>query len=120
MICPALWIGVSSGRIPVLKQKADSLKILIAEDENIARMVLAASLKNHGHEVVAVENGLKAWEAFQTEGLLPICSGCKKIRDANGVWQRVENYIETHSEAQFTHGYCPECYEKYMKSNFTG
>jgi sigma-B regulation protein RsbU (phosphoserine phosphatase) len=182
------------------------LKILIAEDEKTSRLVLEASLKKHGHDVVAVENGLKAWEAFQIEyfpviisdwlmpgmdglalfrkiresprenytylvlltalegktnyleamdagaddfmtkpfdaeqlaariqvakrilglrkhvtqleGLLPICSSCKRIRDANGTWQRVENYIETHSEAQFTHGYCPECYAKYMKSNF--
>ena len=170
-------------------------------------MVLEASLKKRGHEVVAVENGLLAWKAFQKEyfpvmisdwmmpemdglalfrnirklprdnytylvlltalegktnyleameagaddfitkpfdadqltariqvadrilglhrhvtqleGLLPICCGCKKIRDENDHWQRVENYIEVHSEARFTHGYCPECYEKWMKSNFT-
>ena len=43
------------------------MKILIAEDENISRLVLEASLKERGHEVVAVENGLKAWEAFQKE-----------------------------------------------------
>src|SRR5580693_9352810 len=43
------------------------MKILIAEDENISRMVLEASLKKRGHEVAAVENGLKAWEAFQKE-----------------------------------------------------
>ncbi len=43
------------------------MKILIAEDEEISRMVLEASLKNRGHEVVAVENGLLAWEAFQKE-----------------------------------------------------
>ena len=54
----------------------------------------------------------------QLEGLLPICCSCKKIRDEEGHWQRVENYIEIHSEARFTHGYCPECYEKSMSSNF--
>ena len=43
------------------------MKILIAEDENISRMVLAAALKKRGHEVVAVENGRKAWEAFQKD-----------------------------------------------------
>ena len=169
-------------------------------------MVLVASLKKRGHEVVAVENGRKALEAFQQdyfpvlisdwmmpemdglelcreirkmprdnytylvlltslegktnyleamdagaddfitkpfdadqltariqvaerilglhkhvsqlEGLLPICCSCKKIRDGADKWQRVENYIEIHSEARFTHGYCPECYEKWMHSNF--
>jgi phosphoserine phosphatase RsbU/P len=183
------------------------LKILIAEDENISRMVLGAALKKRGHEVVATENGRKAWEASQIdyfpvlisdwlmpemngldlcreirksprdnytyfilltslegktnyleamdagtddfmtkpfdmdeltarihvaqrilglhrhlnqlEGLLPICCNCKKIRDDKNNWQRIENYIEVHSEAQFTHGFCPECYEKYMNSNFS-
>ncbi len=45
-------------------------------------------------------------------GLLPICSVCKRIRDDNGYWQQVEGYIQTHSEATFTHGVCPECFPK--------
>jgi PAS domain-containing protein len=45
-------------------------------------------------------------------GLLPICSSCKKIRDAHGRWQRVEDYVESHSEAQFTHGLCDDCVTK--------
>ncbi len=47
-------------------------------------------------------------------GLLPICAGCKKIRDDKGYWQQVENYIMEHSEATFTHGMCPECAPKYF------
>jgi DNA-binding NtrC family response regulator len=42
-------------------------------------------------------------------GLLPICSSCKKIRDDRGYWTQVEQYIHDHSEAEFTHGICPEC-----------
>lgn len=42
-------------------------------------------------------------------GLLPICSSCKKIRDSEGNWQSIEEYISTRSEVQFTHGFCPEC-----------
>ncbi len=42
-------------------------------------------------------------------GLLPICSSCKKIRDDKGYWNQLETYIETHTEADFTHGICPEC-----------
>jgi phosphoserine phosphatase RsbU/P len=45
----------------------------------------------------------------QLEGLLPICSECKRIRDENGVWHDIETYITEHSEAQFTHGLCPCC-----------
>ena len=43
------------------------------------------------------------------KGLLPICAKCKKIRDDNGYWNRLECYIQKHSEAFFTHGICPQC-----------
>ncbi len=46
-------------------------------------------------------------------GLLPICSGCKKIRNDQGYWQQVEGYIMEHSSARFTHGLCPECLKKH-------
>lgn len=45
-------------------------------------------------------------------GLLPICANCKKIRDDKGYWQAVETYIKAHSEADFTHSFCPECLKK--------
>src|SRR5438105_4818844 len=51
----------------------------------------------------------------QLQGLLPICSYCKKVRDDRNYWQQVETYIEGHSDAQFTHGICPECREKYVE-----
>ncbi|WP_076003853.1 hypothetical protein [Dehalogenimonas formicexedens] len=51
-------------------------------------------------------------------GLLPICANCKKIRDDNGYWSSVEKYISTHSEAEFTHGICPECLEKLYPSYY--
>jgi sigma-B regulation protein RsbU (phosphoserine phosphatase) len=49
----------------------------------------------------------------QLQGLLPICSYCKKIRDDRNYWQQVEAYISQHSEAVFSHGICPECFEKF-------
>lgn len=42
-------------------------------------------------------------------GLLPICASCKKIRDEEGGWQHIEDYISTHSEADFSHSICPQC-----------
>ncbi|MBI5561267.1 MAG: PAS domain-containing protein [Deltaproteobacteria bacterium] len=45
-------------------------------------------------------------------GLLPICASCKRIRDSSGAWQRLELYIEAHTNAGFTHGLCPECARK--------
>ncbi len=47
------------------------------------------------------------------KGFLPICSHCKKIRNDEGYWQQLEKYISEHSEAQFSHGICPTCAEKY-------
>jgi len=55
-------------------------------------------------------------EVKKLSGLLPICSHCKKIRDDKGYWNQIEGYIQKHSDAEFSHGMCPECsdelYEK--------
>ena len=45
-------------------------------------------------------------------GLIPICASCKKIRNDQGYWQRVEEYVSAHSTADFSHGICPECMKK--------
>jgi PAS domain S-box-containing protein len=45
-------------------------------------------------------------------GLLPICASCKKIRDDKGYWNQIESYIRDHSEAEFSHGICPDCMKK--------
>ncbi|MBC8278543.1 MAG: hypothetical protein H8E46_09950 [FCB group bacterium] len=43
------------------------------------------------------------------KGMVPICANCKKIRDDKGFWNQLEVYITEHSEAEFSHGICPEC-----------
>jgi len=48
----------------------------------------------------------------QLHGLLPICCYCKKIRDDQNYWHRVESYITVHSDVRFSHGICPDCTEK--------
>ena len=190
------------------------MKILIAEDEKTSRMILEKILIKAGHDVIAVENGLKAltsipedvpdmlitdwmmpdldglelcrkvralslpsyvyiilWTALaqkeniikgldagaddyitkpfdktellarvkageriiqlektlrqknkeltdalaqvkQLKGLLPICMFCKKIRNDENYWQQIEDYIARHTQADFSHGICPECLEK--------
>lgn len=45
----------------------------------------------------------------QLSGLLPICASCKKIRDDQGYWSQIEEYVRDHSEADFSHGICPDC-----------
>lgn len=51
-------------------------------------------------------------------GMLPICSSCKKIRDDQGYWHRVEEFIHEHSEADFSHGLCPECAKRLYPDYF--
>ena len=48
-------------------------------------------------------------EVKKLSGLLPICASCKKVRDDNGYWRQIESYIRDHSEAEFSHGICPNC-----------
>ena len=55
----------------------------------------------------------QALEEIKTlRGILPICASCKKIRDDQGYWQQVEVYVHDHTDAQFSHGLCPECIRK--------
>lgn len=49
------------------------------------------------------------------QGILPICSYCKKIRDDKNYWRQLESYFQKYSEVQFSHGICPECYDRYVK-----
>jgi DNA-binding response OmpR family regulator len=179
------------------------MKVLIAEDDRVSRLVLLTKLKKMGHEVIATEDGEAAWDSFvmerpqliitdwmmpkvdglelcrrirshgrekyayiifltalagkkyyqegmeagaddflnkpvdmdelaarlvvagrilalhtevnQLEGLLPICAYCKNIRDDQNTWQPIEGFISKRTEATFSHGYCPDCIEKYVK-----
>lgn len=74
-----------------------------------------------GRRVTAIEDQLAervrelsdAIEQIKTlRGILPICSNCKRIRDDQGYWNQVECYIHSHSEAEFSHGICPDCIRK--------
>jgi phosphoserine phosphatase RsbU/P len=179
------------------------MKILIAEDDSVSRLILLKRLKKTGHTLFAREDGESAWNSFlverpqlvitdwmmpkvdgldlcrlirahgqekyvyiilltaltgkknyheamdagaddflnkpvdmdeltarlcvagriltlrtemrQMEGLLPICSYCKRIRDEKNTWQPIEGYISNRTEATFSHGCCPSCLEKYVK-----
>ena len=52
------------------------------------------------------------YEVKILSGLLPICASCKKIRDDKGYWNQIETFIQNNSEAEFTHGICPDCAKK--------
>jgi CheY-like chemotaxis protein len=54
----------------------------------------------------------------QLQGLLPICAYCKKIRDDKNYWTQVESYVSLHTDVQFSHGICPDCYARIMAEEF--
>jgi phosphoserine phosphatase RsbU/P len=56
----------------------------------------------------------------QLQGLLPICSYCKNVRSGRDYWQRVESYIVDHSDLQFSHGICPDCYSGIVEPQLVG
>ena len=75
--------------------------------------VLSRSEQTEGFVVVSgidlteLENARQKVKTLS--GLLPICASCKRIRDDGGYWSQIEEYIQQHSEADFSHGLCPEC-----------
>lgn len=68
-------------------------------------------------EIEAAHKNLEAAlvQIKKLEGIIPICSYCKKIRDDEGVWNQLEAYIKKHTDAEFSHGACPKCYNKQME-----
>jgi len=67
------------------------------------------------HAPAEVRELVQGFEEMQTrlshslQGLLPICASCKRVRDEHGQWNQIESYIRARSEAEFSHGICPEC-----------
>ncbi len=83
-------------------------------DGRLVRLEIATNVTKHKEQEeqseVLLDNLTRALvEVKRLSGLLPICSGCKKIRDDNGYWEQVDVYIRNHSEADFSHGICPDC-----------
>jgi len=62
----------------------------------------------------------KALNEIKTlHGLIPICANCKKVRNDQGYWQMVEEYVSEHSDVTFSHGICPDCYKKLYGNRFS-
>lgn len=68
---------------------------------------LRAALAERERLVAELRDALVQITALR--GLLPVCAWCRKVRDDAGYWSELEAYVEARSDAQFTHGVCPEC-----------
>jgi CheY-like chemotaxis protein len=74
---------------------------------------MAALQQSLADRVVELEQALT--RVKQLQGLLPICCYCKSIRNDSNYWQRVEEYIAAHCDAQFSHGICPRCFDNVVR-----
>jgi len=105
-------------RIAGLEGGADDYMIKPFDDEELrARLhVGERMLRLQGdlaHQVAELKKSLAQIKRLQ--GLLPICSYCKKIRTDQNYWQQLETYITSHSEAEFSHTICPTCFQEKVR-----
>lgn len=90
-------------------------QLINQQRESVKKNLILEKMKREldGH-ILDLEAALS--RVKQLEGIIPICSYCKKIRDDQDDWHRLEKYISDHSEAQFSHGICPACLEKELEA----
>jgi len=108
--------AIKSGALDYVVKSPESFAEM---PHTVARALREWTLLTERREAVTAQKRLiaqleEALSKVKTlSGLLPICSGCNKIRDDHGYWSQVEGYIQEHTDAQFTHGLCPDCIKKY-------
>jgi len=102
--------------LAILKQVAEiEIELAHAQHEIESRKKAEKEL---GRVVQELQKALSEVKTLQ--GILPICCHCKKIRDDQGYWQKVEKYIRDRSEAEFSHGICPECAKEFWGDYLDG
>ncbi|WP_339134846.1 MAG: hypothetical protein WGN25_16425 [Candidatus Electrothrix sp. GW3-4] len=104
-----LYAGVLFNTLYIVMNSLDEMKKRLAAEKELSQY------KDELEELVE-QRTQKLQEAMSQvkilSGFLPICASCKKIRDDKGYWSQIESYIREHSEAEFSHGICPDCAAK--------
>jgi PAS domain S-box-containing protein len=81
---------------------------------SVARDVTAQKEAEEERERLVRELQAALAEVRTLQAILPLCSYCRKVRDDEDYWQTVESYVSKHTDTKFSHGICPECYEKVL------
>ena len=105
-----LVAGLQSGASDYLRKPFEEAELLARVEVGIRFIELERKLAERVDELETALAQVK-----RLEGLLPICSYCKRIRNEQDYWERVDNYISQHANVRFSHNICPECYDKYVK-----
>lgn len=95
-------------RKPFAREEIQQMTISLVEKWNVERELAEKNEQLARNEMILKER-LKDALAKMLAGFLPICSGCKKIRDEDGQWVQIDVYIQNHTNTKFTYGICPEC-----------
>jgi len=101
-----IWTRVS---VSLVRDESSNPQFVVGIVEDIT----ARKLAEDEREKLITEFQRALDEIKVLRGIIPICSHCKQIRDDKGYWNRVENYIEEHTEALFSHGICPDCLKEH-------
>ncbi len=106
-----LVAGLQSGARDYLRKPVEPAELLARVEVGVRVTNLERTLSDRVREL---EKALT--QVRRLEGLLPICSYCKRIRNEQDYWERVDAYISQHSDVRFSHNICPECYERHVRT----
>ena len=106
--------GFRAGGVDYISKPFQTEEVLARVETHLTLRALQKDLEEKNESLRKLNRDLQqALDEIKTlRGIIPICASCKKIRDDNDSWQRIEKYISDHSEAEFSHGICPDCAKK--------
>jgi sigma-B regulation protein RsbU (phosphoserine phosphatase) len=102
--------GIQAGANDYLSKPFDRDELRVRVGVGVRMLTLQKALAERVEELEEALSQVK-----RLQGMLPICSYCKKVRDDQNYWQKVEDYISDHADVQFSHGICPGCYERVIR-----
>ena len=107
------WFAFFGGFVSALRRELSVKKRAIEKAHAELQLEMVERIRTQAeNETLIGQLEANLAKVRRLRGMLPICAACKKIRDDKGYWNQIETYISMHSEADFSHGICPDCAER--------